>query len=106
MVSQIEHRRRVREMDILRHQIELAALLLRRGQQGKNLPAVIVDDNQHQRRGGLMQQGQRVEIVKRRKIADDSQRRTRAGALYPGRRRQQAVYSAGPAIAVDRVTYR
>ena len=103
MVFQAKHRRGVFELHVLRHQIEALALALRRWQQGENLPAVVVDHNQHKRGRRLTQQRQRVEIVERGEIAHDRQRRFRAGALHARRRRDQPVDAAGTAVAVHRV---
>ena len=106
VIMKTKHRRRMAEIDILRHQIKLAPLILRRRQQREDLPAVVVDHDQHQRRRGLTQQRQRVQIVERGEIADDRQRRAGAGSLNPCRRRQQAINTAGAAVAINRISCR
>ncbi|CCJ93436.1 hypothetical protein BN131_1109 [Cronobacter malonaticus 681] len=90
----------------MRHTVKFFALAGGGREHGEDLSAVVVHDDQHERRGHVAQQRQRVEIVKRGEIAQHRQRGLAGGPLHARGGRNQPVDAARAAVAVHRVSGR
>ncbi|CCJ89214.1 hypothetical protein BN132_1142 [Cronobacter turicensis 564] len=88
----------------MRHTVEFFTLAGGRREHGEDLPAVVIHDDQHERRGCVAQERQRIEIVQRGEIAQHRKRGFTGGALHARRGGDQPVDAARATVAVDRIT--